>query len=223
MLTQFDDYPIHQTPEPIAHKVSSERNLYDRYWFNGYDRDGEFYIGIAMALYPNLGIPDCGLSTLRDRDPHPLPGRVGDHHPSMDDQAELDEGERDHGHGRQKDGELDRGLTGRRPAAGTRSPPTAPGPPDHAIRPATAFTTRSNNSPTDEALEAHPITSRAMAAAPRITRAYSAVACSCHSAPPAISAATSVSTAGKARSSTPAPSPGGAITSAVTPSMTNRP
>ena len=70
MLTQFDDYPIHQTPEPIAHKVSSERNLYDRYWYNGYDRDGEFYIGIATALYPNLGILDCGFSIVRDGEQH---------------------------------------------------------------------------------------------------------------------------------------------------------
>src|SRR2546425_1194423 len=36
MLTKFDDYAIHQTPEPIAHPASSDRNVYDRYWFNGY-------------------------------------------------------------------------------------------------------------------------------------------------------------------------------------------
>ncbi len=70
MLSKFDDYPIHQTPEPIAHRVSSERNLYDRYWYNGYDRDGEFYIGIAIALYPNLGILDCGFSIVRDGEQH---------------------------------------------------------------------------------------------------------------------------------------------------------
>ena len=35
MLSRFDDYPIHQTAEPVAHPASSDRNGYDRYWFNG--------------------------------------------------------------------------------------------------------------------------------------------------------------------------------------------
>jgi hypothetical protein len=66
MLSKFDDYPIHQTSEPIAHPASSDRNAYDRYWFNGYANDGEFYFGIGAALYPNLGIMDCGFSIVRD-------------------------------------------------------------------------------------------------------------------------------------------------------------
>jgi hypothetical protein len=66
MLSKFDDYPIHQTPEPIAQPASSDRNVYDRYWFNGYAADGEFYFGIGAAIYPNLGILDCGFSLLRD-------------------------------------------------------------------------------------------------------------------------------------------------------------
>src|SRR5215470_7832483 len=66
MLSKFDDYPIHQTSQPIAHPASSDRNAYDRYWFNGYAEDGEFYFGIGAALYPNLGIMDCGFSIVRD-------------------------------------------------------------------------------------------------------------------------------------------------------------
>jgi hypothetical protein len=66
MLSRFDDYPIHQTPEPIAQPASSDRNVYDRYWFNGYARDGEFYFGIGMGVYPNRGILDCGFSIVRD-------------------------------------------------------------------------------------------------------------------------------------------------------------
>src|SRR6187455_3394192 len=56
MLSRFDDFPIHQTPEPVAHPVSSDRNA----------SDGEFYFGIGAALYPNLGIMDCGFSIVRD-------------------------------------------------------------------------------------------------------------------------------------------------------------
>ena len=70
MLSTFDDYAIHQTPEPIAQPASTDRNVYDRYWFNGYDRDGEFYFGIGMGLYPNRGIIDCGFSILHDGEQH---------------------------------------------------------------------------------------------------------------------------------------------------------
>ena len=30
MLNKLDDFPIHQAPEPIAHPVTSDRNVYDR-------------------------------------------------------------------------------------------------------------------------------------------------------------------------------------------------
>jgi len=66
MLSKLDDYPVHQTPDPIAQPATSDRNAYDRYWFNGYAADGEFYFGIGAALYPNLGIMDCGFSIVRD-------------------------------------------------------------------------------------------------------------------------------------------------------------
>ena len=74
MLTRLDDYPIHQTPEPIAHAASSDRNVYDRYWFNGYADDGEFYFGVGMGLYPNRGILDCGFSIVRDGEQHAFHG-----------------------------------------------------------------------------------------------------------------------------------------------------
>ena len=70
MLSHFDDYPIHQTPEPIAQPASSDRNVYDRYWFNGYARDGEFYFAIGLGLYPNRGILDCGFSIVRNGEQH---------------------------------------------------------------------------------------------------------------------------------------------------------
>ena len=74
MLSSFDDYPIHQTSQPIGVPATGDRNAYDRYWFNGYDDDGEFYFGIGAALYPNLGILDCGLSIVRDGEQHAFHG-----------------------------------------------------------------------------------------------------------------------------------------------------
>src|SRR5262245_15999972 len=70
MLSRFDDYPIHQTPEPVACVATSDRNAYDRYWFNGYAEDGEFYFGVAMAIYPNLRILDGAFSIVRDGEQH---------------------------------------------------------------------------------------------------------------------------------------------------------
>ena len=66
MLTPFDDFPIHQTPAPIAHPGSGDPNHYDRYFFNGYDRDGDFFFGVAMGLYPNRGVIDAAFSVVRD-------------------------------------------------------------------------------------------------------------------------------------------------------------
>ncbi len=70
MLNRFDDYPVHQTPEPVAHAASSDRNVYDRYWFNGYSKDGKFYFAVGMGLYPNRGILDCGFSVVREGEQH---------------------------------------------------------------------------------------------------------------------------------------------------------
>ena len=66
MLSRFDDYPIHQTPEPLAHRASSDPNAYDRYWFNGVDRGGRFYFGAALGLYPHQQVMDAHFSILRD-------------------------------------------------------------------------------------------------------------------------------------------------------------
>jgi hypothetical protein len=65
-ITPFDDYPIHQTPLPVAHAASGDPNHYDRYWFNGYDIDGEWYLGVAMGVYTNRGVIDAAFSLLRD-------------------------------------------------------------------------------------------------------------------------------------------------------------
>ena len=64
MLNKFDDYPIHQTAEPIAHHSSSNRNVYDRTWFNGYSEDGSCYFAIGMSVFPHREILDCAFSVV---------------------------------------------------------------------------------------------------------------------------------------------------------------
>ncbi len=66
MLSKFDDYPIHQTPDPLATPASSDKDVYERYWFNCYSTAGDMYLGIGTAHYPHLGIRDCGISIAID-------------------------------------------------------------------------------------------------------------------------------------------------------------
>ena len=65
MLTKGDDYPIHQTPEPIAYS-GSDRNFYDRYFFNGYSPDGAEFVAVAFGVYPALNVADAHVSIIRD-------------------------------------------------------------------------------------------------------------------------------------------------------------
>ncbi len=65
MITNLDDYPVHQTPEPVAHPASGDPNVYDRYFFNGYTADGDIFFAVAMGLYPNRRVMDAAVSVVR--------------------------------------------------------------------------------------------------------------------------------------------------------------
>ena len=58
MLTPADDYPLHQTPETIA--ISGQNsNFYDRFFFNGYNKEGDIFFAAALGVYPQLNIMDA--------------------------------------------------------------------------------------------------------------------------------------------------------------------
>ena len=69
MLSRLDEFPIHQTPEPIAYNVTSDRNVYDRSWFNGFASDGSYFFGVTLGVYPNRGILDCAFSARQEGGP----------------------------------------------------------------------------------------------------------------------------------------------------------
>src|SRR6185503_6001449 len=71
MLSRADDYPIHQLPEPIA-TAGSDRNFYDRYFFNGYTPDGSLFFAVALGVYPHLNVMDAAFSIVRDGVQHNL-------------------------------------------------------------------------------------------------------------------------------------------------------
>src|SRR5262249_20924539 len=70
MLTSYDDYPIHQNPEPVAHPGTGDRNFYDRYFFNGYSRAGDLFFAAALGVYPNRRVMDAAFSVVRDGQQH---------------------------------------------------------------------------------------------------------------------------------------------------------
>ena len=64
MITQHDDYFVHQTPLPIAQPNSSDRNFYDRCWMNGYDADSNYFFEVGFGLYPNRRVMDGHFSVV---------------------------------------------------------------------------------------------------------------------------------------------------------------
>jgi hypothetical protein len=70
MITQFDEYMIHQTAEPVTQPDPSDRNFYDRYWFNGYSRNGDCTFEVGFGLYPNRLVMDAHLTVVLDGRQH---------------------------------------------------------------------------------------------------------------------------------------------------------
>lgn len=58
MITRFDDFCVHQTVQPVNEPSQSDRNFYDRYWFNGFDSDGSYLFEVGFGLYPNRHVMD---------------------------------------------------------------------------------------------------------------------------------------------------------------------
>ncbi len=65
MLTKADDYPVHQRPEPIA-TAGTDRNFYDRYFFNAQSPDGSRFLAAALGVYPHLNVMDAAVCWMDD-------------------------------------------------------------------------------------------------------------------------------------------------------------
>src|SRR3954465_16028673 len=59
MLGPMDEFPVHQIPQPIAWPGSSDRNFYDRSYYNAHDRTGDIFLITGIGYYPNLGVKDA--------------------------------------------------------------------------------------------------------------------------------------------------------------------
>jgi hypothetical protein len=65
MITRGDEYPLHQTSRPVRH-AGSNRNLYDRFFFNGYAKDGSTFFALAHGQYPGRDVADAAFSLIID-------------------------------------------------------------------------------------------------------------------------------------------------------------
>ena len=67
-ISAWDDFPVHQTSEYVRHPATSDRNFYDRYYFNLHPSSGEYFAIFGLGQYPNLGTTDAYLAVTRGDD-----------------------------------------------------------------------------------------------------------------------------------------------------------
>lgn len=58
-LSAADELPVHQTAEVVRHVATSDRNFYDRHYFNAFPTSGDGMLVAGMGVYPNLGVHDA--------------------------------------------------------------------------------------------------------------------------------------------------------------------
>lgn len=61
----LDEYPLHQAPLSLRYMDTSDRNAYDRCYFNAHDRTGEIFLITGLGVYPNLGVIDAYATVAR--------------------------------------------------------------------------------------------------------------------------------------------------------------
>src|SRR5262245_18140041 len=61
-LGPLDDLLAHQTSETFDHVATSDRNFYDRYYFNCHACSDELFLITGMGQFPNLGTTDVFVS-----------------------------------------------------------------------------------------------------------------------------------------------------------------
>jgi len=58
-ISPMDEFLAHQTSDTFDYVATSDRNFYDRYYFNMHDSTGDFFMVAGMGQYPNLGVTDA--------------------------------------------------------------------------------------------------------------------------------------------------------------------
>lgn len=69
MLSPMDDYPLHQIADVMRFVGTSDRNFYDRYYFNMHASSDDLFMVMGMGQYPTLGVQDS-FAVVRRKDKH---------------------------------------------------------------------------------------------------------------------------------------------------------
>jgi hypothetical protein len=69
-LSPLDDYPIHQVAEPVRFVGTTDRNFYDRYYFNAFPLDASFALTCGLGTYPNRDVCDAYVAVTRGDTQH---------------------------------------------------------------------------------------------------------------------------------------------------------
>lgn len=69
-LSPLDEFLAHQTPDTIDHVGTSDRNFYDRYYFNMHASSDELFVITGLGQYPNLGVTDAFITVSIGHEQH---------------------------------------------------------------------------------------------------------------------------------------------------------
>ena len=64
-ISSWDDYPVHQAAEYVRHVAISDRNFYDRYYFNLHASADDYFAIFGLGQYPNLGVTDAFIAVTK--------------------------------------------------------------------------------------------------------------------------------------------------------------
>ena len=64
-ISSWDDYPVHQAAEYLRHVATSDRNFYDRYYFNLHASADDYFAILGLGQYPNLGVTDAFIAVTK--------------------------------------------------------------------------------------------------------------------------------------------------------------
>ena len=62
LLTALDDFCVHQSANVVRRPVSDSPNVYDRYFANGFARDGSYYFAISLGRFANRQVMDAAIT-----------------------------------------------------------------------------------------------------------------------------------------------------------------
>lgn len=72
MISAYDDFCVHQTPDYLRVPGTTDRNFYDRYFFLGYSPCADILFGIAFGRYPNRFVQDAHFTVVMEGTQHSL-------------------------------------------------------------------------------------------------------------------------------------------------------